>query len=187
MASSRDQCFQDALERYKDTHPDDPYNDCDVEHEPAYRKHPETGRWWKVNRFPGADYFNEMLELKMRGKNFGQLRKPDMVLRCPDGRTYVVDNKFSKDRFRGDQKRDYEEIERDENNDLDTQDARATTPANCDCSADYASNPIYLPYAPRLQPGRDWFPIIIPGVPSLPPLPNWVPSVPPLIPNWLRG
>jgi hypothetical protein len=193
MPSSRDKCFRDALDAYNENFDDDPYAGCSVKHEPHYREHPETGEFWETGT---TAYMKEWIRLQLKpGKSleFGPLRSPDMVLTCPDGKTYVVDNKFSRDRWRkykGGKKQieEYKKIQerhrgKDGFVDGAEGDPSATTPEACDCEAKGASDPIQVPQAAKV-PGENWFPIIIPELlPELGPLPTWVPT-PTFVPAW---
>jgi hypothetical protein len=155
------------MERYKETHDDDPFLECDVEYDTYWDLHPD-GTW--VERWT-AEHIERTAKLVLEGNKWKKTRIPDMVMRCPDGTFKIVDNKFKGDRWRKGQKKAYGEIEKQQGGDGDPQDIN---PKNCDCKAEGAAEPVKV-YEKATEPGVDW----IPFMPV--PLP-----VPVYVPGWLK-
>lgn len=101
--SSKEQCFKDALAKYKDKSG----KDVDVEFEKQWVKDGVTGKWSpRSDEGSIAKLFNSIRKsLRIFGgeaeprppgsANPVQLRRPDITATTKDGRQIVIDNKFT--------------------------------------------------------------------------------------------
>jgi hypothetical protein len=119
----------------------------------------------------------------------GQVRFPDLTVTGPDGKRVVVDTKFdrkdgSRDQWgkkkgqhsRNDQKRDYNDINKQETA-RDNQDLSLDADT-CKCGPE--PQPVYE-LTPRPLPQSEFFLSPLPGaLPALPAVPTWTPSPMPI-------
>ncbi|KYF65099.1 hypothetical protein BE11_29810 [Sorangium cellulosum] len=202
--SSKEQCFKDALAKYKESSG----KDVNVDFEKQWVKDGVTGKWApRADEGPIQKLFNSIKKtLRIRNgdedprppgsANPVQLRRPDMTVTTKDGRQIVIDNKFTgkdgkPDGWRpggqsgSDQRGDYNEINKQ--NGGKGQDLNLNKDV-CKCNGEpqpvevwkpvpgLSTNPNLVPFVPLPAPG---------GLPALPPMPALPPIAPPVpVPVW---
>jgi len=197
--SDKEACFKEALDAYKDA----TGNDLGVTHHQqwvqdangSWRAIEEPrGFWGIINSIMKTFRIQDGLQdpRPPGSPNPTQLRVPDMTVRTPDGRTVVVDNKFTRPDGTKDtwgtrpgtngntQKQDYDDINRQNNPGNDKVDDLYLDKDRCGCKGEPRAREV-LVQVPSLQGQLFVVPLPSPGLAPMP-MPGLGPGLIPVFP-----
>lgn len=183
--ADKEQCFDDAMEDFNDATEEGGGKPIDIDFQKTWVEQPagwvqapDVNHWWQF-----WEWYKKNIQ--------GQIRRPDITMKGPDGKTLVVDKKFTRADGSVDdwgkvpgkkngntQKPDYNSINKQNNpGNAEAQDL-ALTPESCNCKGEGQPQE-----APALSPVLVPIPSIMPmGLPEFPGVPAGAPVGVPLRP-----